>query len=198
MDTCCPSLMSELDCWPLQIKFVWDVKLKLPFILALCVSHWSFQVCVVDNSTACPRTQVGIILTLIRKRPPSFLQFGPFLIRSSSDLSSMPTSKASSKRNVQFMHILLIIKEFSRVANLTTVSVSTLSGRWRCELLPLNSHDNSDTMVSVAWRSRYASRCWQDEHTCGVEFEHCLRLFVLQGHFYSVCASSLVHAFSFG
>lgn len=38
MNTYCLSLMSELDCWPLQIKFVWDVKLKLPFILVLCVS----------------------------------------------------------------------------------------------------------------------------------------------------------------
>lgn len=39
MNTDFLSLMGELDRWPLQIKFVWDVKLKLPFVLVSCVSH---------------------------------------------------------------------------------------------------------------------------------------------------------------
>lgn len=39
MDTLCLGLMGELYCWPLQIEFVWDVKLKLPFVLVSYVSN---------------------------------------------------------------------------------------------------------------------------------------------------------------
>lgn len=39
VNTDCLSLMGELDCWPLRTKFVWDVKLKLPFVLLSFVSH---------------------------------------------------------------------------------------------------------------------------------------------------------------